>query len=123
MADRPRRPLRTAEVDPDDLLDLFTGTPDAWGLDVDWKEWRRVVRGLRRELRERGCRATLPRCGDGDVVEVWLEEVNALIAEPGAFADGRTFEVIDLGGGGDTYTYLLCPSGFEPPSAETGSDD
>lgn len=122
MADRPRRPLRTAEVDPDDLLDLFTITPDAWGIDVDWRQGRDVVRGLRRELRARGCQAALPRCGDGDIVEIWLEEVNARIGEAGAFPDGRTFELIDLGGGGDSYTLLLCPCGFEPPRVDPGSD-
>lgn len=108
-------PLRTASVDLGELFLVFTATDDRWGIDVDWKEWRAVVKGLREVLREQGCRAPIPRCRGADHVGAWLEQVNALIADASAFPDGQAYELFDLAPGGDTYTILLCHAGTTLP--------
>ena len=58
----------------------------------------------------------IPACRDASCVDTWLEEVNALIASPGAFPDGRAYELLDLAPGSDTYTILLCHKGTTLPA-------
>ena len=115
-------PLRTADVDLDELLLVFTATDDRWGIDIDWKEWRAVVEGLRQALRERGCRVPFPICSDASDVDGWLEEVNALIADASAFPEGHAYELLDLAPGGDTYTILLRHGGTTLSGNDAGQE-
>ena len=107
-------PLRTVEIDPDDIVLLFDASFDGWYIEVDWSEWRDVVRGLRRALRERACLVAIPRCRGADHIDLWLREVNALVGQPGAFPSGRAYEMVDLAPGSDIYAIMLCPVGTIP---------
>ncbi len=46
---------------------------------------------------------------------VIMEELNYVIGKRGGFANGKTYELIDLEQGNDLYCILFCPAGYKFP--------
>jgi hypothetical protein len=110
-APRPRTPLRTDPGIAFEEVEALLGLPDVACTDADWKEWRSVVRALTAAVRARPVLVPLPRCRGQEHVDLWLEELNALVGEAESFADGEAYELLDLDPGSDAYCILLCRKG------------
>ena len=107
-------PLRTVEIDLDEVLLLFDAKFHGWYIEVDWSEWRDVVRGLRRALRKRGCPVADPGWRGPGHRGLWAAGGHALVGQPGAFPSGPAYEMVDLAPGSDIYAIMLCPVGTIP---------
>jgi hypothetical protein len=114
---RMSKPLRVPEppVDTTDFSFMSLGGPRGHCLDYDWKDWRIVGRSLRKIVKERGFKGKLPRSGSGEEFEGWLEALNYLIGCKENFADGWSYQLLDLAPGSDSYTILFCPKGYRIP--------
>jgi hypothetical protein len=114
---RMRKPLRVPEppVDTADFMFIYLGGPRGLCLDYDYKDWRIVGRSLRRVTRERGFKGKIPRCAGREEFEIWLETFNFLIGRKENFADGRSYQILDLAPGSDSYTILFCPKDYKIP--------
>ena len=121
-----RKPLRIPPepgVDTGNSQHLWIGGPSGYCADFDWKEWRTLVRNLRRAIRRCRFALPLPKCRGADHVEAWLEEVNFLIGQRENFEDRKTYELLDLEQGNDLYCILLCRKGYRIPKSALWSED
>jgi hypothetical protein len=103
-------------VDASDFVTLaLLGGPRGTVFDFDWKEGPTLIRRVRKAVKERGFIGQIRAYRGGADIEVWLKEMNHRIGVKGTFADGTTYELLDLEQGNDLFCLLLCRKGYRIP--------